>query len=198
MTTVFGVPLAGILGQLMLGLVNGSFYALLSLGLAVIFGLLGVVNFAHGAFYMLGAFAAYSGLQFLGVNYWWALLLAPLGRRATRDACRAVISAALVPPRSPVRPAVDLRRRADRRRDHARSFRRIGQVVSGAASVAGRLQPRVHGASHLSRMGDSRLFGGVRHDLVPHRADSPGFDAASGDRECAAGTSIRHQRSGIW
>src|ERR1700733_12388125 len=78
MTTVFGVPLAAILGQLMLGLVNGSFYALLSLGLAVIFGLLGVVNFAHGAFYMLGAFAAYFGLQVLGINYWWALLLAPL------------------------------------------------------------------------------------------------------------------------
>jgi len=78
MTTVFGVPLPAILGQLMLGLVNGSFYALLSLGLAVIFGLLGVVNFAHGAFYMLGAFAAYVGLQIFGVNYWWALLLAPL------------------------------------------------------------------------------------------------------------------------
>ena len=78
MTTVFGVPLAAILGQLMLGLVNGSFYALLSLGLAVIFGLLGVVNFAHGAFYMLGAFAAYIGLQAFGVNYWWALLFAPL------------------------------------------------------------------------------------------------------------------------
>lgn len=78
MTTVFGVPLPAILGQLMLGLVNGSFYALLSLGLAVIFGLLGVVNFAHGAFYMLGAFAAYIGLQFFGVNYWWALVLAPL------------------------------------------------------------------------------------------------------------------------
>jgi len=77
-TAVFGVPLPAILGQLMLGLVNGSFYALLSLGLAVIFGLLGVVNFAHGAFYMLGAFAAYIGLQFLGVNYWCALLLAPL------------------------------------------------------------------------------------------------------------------------
>jgi len=77
-TSLFGVPLPAILGQLMLGLVNGSFYALLSLGLAVIFGLLGVVNFAHGAFYMLGAFAAYLGLQFLGVNYWWALLLAPL------------------------------------------------------------------------------------------------------------------------
>jgi branched-chain amino acid transport system permease protein len=76
--TVFGVPLAAILGQLMLGLVNGSFYALLSLGLAVIFGLLGIVNFAHGAFYMLGAFAAYIGLQFFGVNYWCALILAPL------------------------------------------------------------------------------------------------------------------------
>ena len=78
MTSLFGVPLPAILGQLMLGLVNGSFYALLSLGLAVIFGLLGVVNFAHGAFYMLGAFAAYIGLQFLGVNYWCALILAPL------------------------------------------------------------------------------------------------------------------------
>jgi len=77
-TTVFGVPLPAILGQLMLGLVNGSFYALLSLGLAVIFGLLGIVNFAHGAFYMLGAFAAYIALQTFGVNYWFALLLSPL------------------------------------------------------------------------------------------------------------------------
>jgi len=62
----------------MLGLVNGSFYALLSLGLAVIFGLMGVVNFAHGAFYTLGAFAALLGLQLFGINYWLALLLAPL------------------------------------------------------------------------------------------------------------------------
>jgi len=76
--TVLGVPLPAILGQLTLGLVNGSFYALLSLGLAVIFGLLGIVNFAHGAFYMLGAFAAYIGLQVFGVNYWFALILAPL------------------------------------------------------------------------------------------------------------------------
>ena len=72
------MPVAVILGQLMLGLVNGSFYAMLSLGLAVIFGLLGVVNFAHGAFYTLGAFAALLGLQLLGINYWWALLAAPL------------------------------------------------------------------------------------------------------------------------
>lgn len=78
MTEIFGYPLPVILGQLMLGLVNGSFYAMLSLGLAVIFGLLGVVNFAHGAFYMLGAYAAYLGLHTLGVNYWFALVLAPL------------------------------------------------------------------------------------------------------------------------
>jgi branched-chain amino acid transport system permease protein len=77
-TSVFGIPVAVILGQLMLGLVNGSFYAMLSLGLAVIFGLLGVVNFAHGAFYTLGAFGALLGLQWLGINYWLALILAPL------------------------------------------------------------------------------------------------------------------------
>ena len=78
MTDIFGIPVAVILGQLMLGLVNGSFYALLSLGLAVIFGLMGIVNFAHGAFYALGAFAALLGLQQFGINYWAALVLAPL------------------------------------------------------------------------------------------------------------------------
>jgi len=77
-TEIFGIPVAVILGQLTLGLVNGSFYAMLSLGLAVIFGLMGIVNFAHGAFYALGAFAALLGLQWLGVNYWAALVLSPL------------------------------------------------------------------------------------------------------------------------
>jgi len=65
-------------GQLLVGLINGSFYALLSLGLAIIFGLLNVVNFAHGAQYMLGAFVAWMGLRYLGVGYWWALLLTPV------------------------------------------------------------------------------------------------------------------------
>ncbi len=78
MTTIFGLPVSVILGQLMLGLVNGSFYALLSLGLAVIFGLLGVVNFAHGAMYMLGAYAAYIALSVFGINYWAGLIVAPL------------------------------------------------------------------------------------------------------------------------
>jgi branched-chain amino acid transport system permease protein len=75
---IFGIPHQAFLGQLMLGLVNGAFYAMLSLGLAVIFGLLDVVNFAHGALYMLGAFAAWIMLDQFGVNYWMALVLAPL------------------------------------------------------------------------------------------------------------------------
>jgi branched-chain amino acid transport system permease protein len=77
-TEIFGIPVAVVLGQLMLGLVNGSFYALLSLGLAVIFGLGGIVNFAHGAFYALGAFAALLGMQWFGLNYWASLVIAPL------------------------------------------------------------------------------------------------------------------------
>src|SRR5512132_516005 len=77
MFEIFGVPMQALFGQLLLGLINGSFYALLSLGLAIIFGLLDVVNFAHGALYMMGAFAAWMGLTYLGIGYWWALLLAP-------------------------------------------------------------------------------------------------------------------------
>ena len=75
---IFGIPLAGVMSQLLIGLVNGSFYAMLSLGLAVIFGLLNVVNFAHGAMFMLGAMIAWMGGQYLGLSYWVMLFLAPL------------------------------------------------------------------------------------------------------------------------
>ncbi|MBK9350035.1 MAG: branched-chain amino acid ABC transporter permease [Sulfuritalea sp.] len=78
MTEIFGIPLQALLGQLMLGLVNGSFYAMLSLGLAVIFGMLNIINFAHGALYMTGAMLAWIFLEYLGVGYWWSLLLAPV------------------------------------------------------------------------------------------------------------------------
>ena len=74
----FGIPMPALLSQLLLGLVNGSFYAILSLGLAVIFGLLNVINFAHGALFMLGAVLAWMGLAYLGLSYWLMLLLAPL------------------------------------------------------------------------------------------------------------------------
>jgi branched-chain amino acid transport system permease protein len=75
---IFGIPLQAFLGQLLLGLVNGSFYAMLSLGLAVIFGLLGIVNFAHGALYMIGAYVAFVALDRFGINYWFALVIAPV------------------------------------------------------------------------------------------------------------------------
>ena len=78
MSEIFGIPIQAFLGQLLLGLVNGSFYAMLSLGLAVIFGLLGIVNFAHGALYMVGAYVAWFSLEKFGLNYWLALLISPV------------------------------------------------------------------------------------------------------------------------
>ncbi len=78
MFEIFGLPSQALFGQLLLGLINGSFYALLSLGLAVIFGMLNIINFTHGAQYMMGAFAAYLLLQYTGLNYWMALVVAPI------------------------------------------------------------------------------------------------------------------------
>ncbi|WP_376989190.1 branched-chain amino acid ABC transporter permease [Bosea sp. R86505] len=78
MFELLGVPPQALFGQVLLGLINGSFYAILSLGLAVIFGLLNIINFTHGAQYMMGAFVAWMCLNYLGINYWVALLLAPL------------------------------------------------------------------------------------------------------------------------
>jgi branched-chain amino acid transport system permease protein len=78
MIPILGIPPQALFGQLLIGLINGSFYALLSLGLAVIFGLLNIINFTHGAQYMMGAFVAWFLLQHAGLGYWWALLLTPI------------------------------------------------------------------------------------------------------------------------
>jgi len=78
MMDLLGIPLPVLMGQLLIGLINGAFYAVLSLGLALIFGLLNIVNFAHGALYMVGAFVAFLLLDVLGIGYWWALLLSPV------------------------------------------------------------------------------------------------------------------------
>jgi branched-chain amino acid transport system permease protein len=78
MTMIFGIPIQALLGQLLVGLINGSFYAMLSLGLAIIFGMLQIINFAHGAQYMLGAFVGYLLLNYLGIGYWPALILVPV------------------------------------------------------------------------------------------------------------------------
>lgn len=78
MPEIFGTPVTVLLGQVLLGLINGSFYALLSLGLAIIFGMLNIINFAHGAFYMFGAFGTWMALSWTGIGYWPALVVVPL------------------------------------------------------------------------------------------------------------------------
>jgi branched-chain amino acid transport system permease protein len=78
MTTILGIPIQALFGQLLLGLINGAFYAMLSLGLALIFGLLNIVNFSHGALYMMGAFVAWLLLNEMGLDYWTALIVAPI------------------------------------------------------------------------------------------------------------------------
>src|SRR3981189_64774 len=83
MFEIFGISSQALFGQLLIGLINGSFYALLSLGLAVIFGMLNIINFTHGAQYMMGAFAAFFLLQYAGLGYWWAIVVAPLAVGAT-------------------------------------------------------------------------------------------------------------------
>jgi len=83
MSEIFGIPTQAFMGQLLIGLINGSFYALLSLGLAVIFGLLNIINFTHGAQYMMGAFCSYFLLHYAGIGYWWSLVLAPIVVGAT-------------------------------------------------------------------------------------------------------------------
>jgi branched-chain amino acid transport system permease protein len=78
MFELLGIPAQALFSQLLLGLINGAFYAMLSLGLAIIFGLLNIINFTHGAQYMMGAFVAWMALNYLGISYWWALLLVPI------------------------------------------------------------------------------------------------------------------------
>ena len=93
MPEIFGIPSAALFGQLLIGLINGSFYALLSLGLAVIFGLLNIINFTHGAQYMMGAFCAYLLLNKLGLGYWPSLAIAPATAAPPRTRARRQSSA---------------------------------------------------------------------------------------------------------
>src|SRR5256714_8432745 len=113
---IFGIPTQALFGQLLIGLINGSFYALLSLGLAVIFGLLNIINFTHGAQYMMGAFCAYFLLTKLGIGYWWGGAGGPRaapgrapGGRGARAAAGALLrhppASLPPPPRRALRPA---------------------------------------------------------------------------------------------
>jgi branched-chain amino acid transport system permease protein len=137
MTEIFGVPVQALFGQLMLGLVNGSFYAVLSLGLAVIFGMLNIINFAHGALYMAGAMLAWIGLEYLGIGYWWMLLLAPLCVGLVGIAHRAPDAAMAVQARPSLRPAADLRPGTDDRGPVPRPLRRRRPALFDSRGASG-------------------------------------------------------------
>ena len=170
MMELLGVPPQVLFGQLLLGLINGSFYALLSLGLAVIFGMLNVINFAHGAQYMLGAFAAWMLLKFTGIGYWWALILAPLvvgpdRRRAGKADAEPALQA-----RPPLRPAADLRAGPDHRGHVPPLVRRLRPALPDPEGAGRRLQPRLHVPADIPRLGRHRLGRGLLRHLVRDRA----------------------------
>lgn len=144
MTELFGIPLPALLSQLLLGLVNGSFYAMLSLGLAVIFDLLNVINFAHGALYMMGAMFAWMGLTYFGLNYWGDAGHGSVAGRHFRRDHRAAVVAAPLQARSFVRVALDLR---------ADAFdRRIFRSFYGVSGLQYSVPEQLAGARNLGFM----------------------------------------------
>ena len=193
MTMIFGVPLQAFLGQLLIGLINGSFYAMLSLGLAIIFGLLRVINFAHGAQYMLGAFVGYLLLAELGIGYWPALILAPLV---------VGIAGAFI-------ERVALSRLYNL--DHLYgllftfglalviegTFRyyygAAGQPYAVPSAIGWRLQSRLHVSAEISRLGRRRFARRLPWHLAADREDPPRLLFACGDGKPDAGARVRHQ-----
>ena len=197
-------PPQALYSQLLVGLINGSFYALLSLGLAVIFGMLNIINFAHGAQYMMGAFLAWIGLTQLGpwlgnpefqLNYWVALLLAPL----------VVGALGMVIERTMLSRLYKL--------DHLYgllltfgialiieglfrySYGVSGQQYEIPGRAAGRDQSRLHVSAQLSRLGDRGFAGRVLCDVVCDRAHQARLVSARRHRKPDAGAGVRHQRA---
>jgi branched-chain amino acid transport system permease protein len=170
---MFDIPLQVLLGQITIGLVNGCFYAILSLGLALIFGLLNVINFAHGALYMLGAFGVYLAMQKLGVNYWWSLLLVPIV---------VGIFGALVE-RLLLRRLIGL--------DHLYGL----LFTFGLALVLEGIFRDIYGSAglpDLPGLDRRRVTGRMFCNLVPDRAHTSGLLSACGNRELEDGPGARH------
>ncbi len=196
MFELFGIPPQALFGQLLLGLINGSFYALLSLGLAVIFGLLNIINFTHGAQYMMGAFVAWMLLTYLGIGYWWALLLAPLIVGAIGIVHRAAADLAALPARPSLRPAADLRPGADHPGPVPQPVRRLGPALRDPAGAAR--------AARISASCSCRTIAAwvVVASLVvclatwfADREDQARRLSARRDREPDPGPGLRHQRA---
>ena len=215
MIEIFGIPSTALFGQLLIGLINGSFYALLRLGLAVIFGMLNIINFAHGALYMMGAFVAYLLLN--GVEHrlpcrragrrpsrcitsisastdWWALLLAPLIVGAFGVVLESAVIKA-VQARPSLRPAADLRPRADHRGAGPQRVRLLRHALRDSRRAARRHESRLHVAAGLPRLGGGGRGGGCLGTWLVIEKTWLGSDAARGDRERAAGAGLRRQRA---
>ena len=188
MFELLGIPPQALFGQLLLGLINGSFYAILSLGLAVIFGLLNIINFTHGAQYMMGAFVAWMLLNYLGIGYWRALILAPLVVGADRHRHRAAAAS-----------------RRLYKLDHLYGLLLtfgLALIIEGLfrnqygssglpypipPELAGGAQSRLHVPAELPRLGGRRLARRLPRHLVRDREDAARRLSARRDREPDAG-----------
>ena len=182
-------------GQLLIGLINGSFYALLSLGLAVIFGMLNIVNFAHGALYMMGAFGAYFLLHDARSQLLVGADRRAADRRRLRRAARAHAARPPARARSALQPAADLRPGAGHRGAVPELFRRFGHALRDPAATRRRAQPRLHVPAQLSRLGDRLLRLRLFRDLVPDREDAARRLSARRDREPDDDARLRPQRA---
>ena len=195
MLMIFGQPAPLLLGQLLLGLINGAFYAMLSLGLAIIFGMLNIINFAHGALFMAGAFVAWMLLNYLGIGYYPALVLAPL----------IVGCFGVVMERTIIAPLYRL--------DHIYGllltfgvalvieglFRNVngsaGPALSDSALARRRNPARVHVPAELSRLRPADRRRDLFRDVDRDREDEPRRDASRGDGERAPGARLRDRRA---
>ena len=193
MIEIFGIPSQALFGQLLIGLINGSFYALLSLGLAVIFGMLNIINFSHGAQYMMGAFTAYLILQYSGLGYWPALIIAPIIVGITGIIVERLFLQRLY------------------KLDHlygllltfglALIFEGVARNYFGSAGLpytvpevaAWWAKSRVHVPSELSRLGHCGFAGHLHRDLVCNRAHTSGRVLARRNREPDARSCFRHK-----
>ena len=195
MTEIFGIPTQALFGQLLIGLINGAFYAMLSLGLAVIFGLLNIINFTHGAQYMMGAFCAWFVLERFGVGYWWSLLLAPLAVGLTGVIIERTMLARLY------------------KLDHlygllltfglALIIQGLFTNAYGSSGQPYRLPQEFVGSYNLGFMFlpkyrawvDRCLVGRMPRDVVRDRAYQARRVPAGRHRESGAGAGVRHQRA---
>ncbi len=195
---IFGVSLPGLLSQLLLGLVNGSFYAILSLGLAVIFGLLNVINFAHGALFMTGRPDHLDGHELFGHQLLVDAGAGAAGGGLVRGVDRAAAAALDLQARPPVRPAAHAGSHLADRGRVPLDLRCVWPGLRHARAAGRRHQPRLHDLAQLPGLGGCRVRRGVLGHLVCDRENKARRLLARRHREPSPGRGLRHQRAASW